>query len=348
MKGEDTMHKKAKHASPIIRIAALMISLLLMISIVPLASAAETPGSPSASKYGITEKITYDVTIGSEEWDSMDIEQKRDIFRIPEEIYANMSTEAFLLTVLENPFTIELLVFSSPSAGLQVFESDFPEMTALLAREDLLDTVTRCLSSFQQVHSENNTYQETVEDLRIWLSGKVLEYLVDYCSKIEPQRYYVEPETGLHWEYVQTPNNSNVKAYIDFTYADHGISYEYAYEATLWCAWSFSATILSQCDPEYNCHSYAWHLANTSNSHWINNPSKYMTDGSYSAISAPSDGCKVYYNNGNLADNHSGIISYESGTYYVISKWGPYGLLKSTLTNSLYYHAGTTVFQYWS
>ena len=341
MKGDGKMKKQAKHALPVVRIAALMISLLLMISVVPLTSAAETPDSPSASKYSITEKMTYDVTVGSEEWDSMDIEQRRNVFRISEKIYTNMSTEALLLTILDNGFIIMNLYFSSSiNEGLRLSEGEFPEMTELLAREDFLCVAMRYLSPV------SNDCQ--IESIQPQLPKAMLKRVVDYCSENEPERYYVEPETGRHWEYVKTPNNSNVKAYLDSTYADNNTTYSQAIEGISYAQNYFNAVVVAPCDSTYNCHSYAWYLPNTSNNHWIKNPTAYMTDGSYSAINTPTNGCKVYYDNGNINDNHSGIITYESGTYYVISKWGCSGLLKTTITNIFYYHAGATNLQYWN
>lgn len=83
------------------------------------------------------------------------------------------------------------------------------------------------------------------------------------------------------------------------------------------------ATYIATPTKKYNCHSYAWYSQSTSNSYWMNDPSKYMSDGSYK-----KDGYKV----GNIiyyADEHSGVVSNVRVGYagcYVKSKWGMYGL----------------------
>ena len=41
------------------------------------------------------------------------------------------------------------------------------------------------------------------------------------------------------------------------------------------------ATIVASASKKYNCHSYAWYLSSTNNKYWMNDPSKYMSDGSY-------------------------------------------------------------------
>ena len=42
-----------------------------------------------------------------------------------------------------------------------------------------------------------------------------------------------------------------------------------------------NATKLREATTNYNCHSYAWHLQTLPNVFWINDPSPYMTDGSW-------------------------------------------------------------------
>ncbi|MDR0267294.1 SMI1/KNR4 family protein [Paenibacillus sp.] len=101
------------------------------------------------------------------------------------------------------------------------------------------------------------------------------------------------------------------------------------------------ATFVSTSTSNYNCHSYAWYSDSTSNTYWMNDPSRYMTDGSYSSftnlINAGS-GTRVYYDNG----EHSGIV-YEAGgplastkKLKVISKWGMAPLMKHRAEYSPY------------
>ncbi len=83
----------------------------------------------------------------------------------------------------------------------------------------------------------------------------------------------------------------------------------------------------------YNCHSYAWHMQTEDNHVWIDDPTKYMTDGSYKYVGSIAavlpnptgvvPGNKAFYKNptfnGKGKGNHSAIV-YSSSEY--ISKWG--------------------------
>lgn len=94
-------------------------------------------------------------------------------------------------------------------------------------------------------------------------------------------------------------------------------------------------TLVSHANPRYNCHTYAWHSTSTSNVYWIDNPSIYMSDGSYSKRASPAVGNKVYYNNG----THSAIVySVGSGTTSLvyISKFGSNGVYRSAASDTPY------------
>lgn len=94
-----------------------------------------------------------------------------------------------------------------------------------------------------------------------------------------------------------------------------------------------NATFYSNASVKYNCHSYAWYQQ-SANIHWINYPSSYMTDGSYTRyLGTPSVGMKAYYYNG----DHSGVVANVSnGTIYIRSKWGPAGVYQHYLNDCPY------------
>ncbi|MBI5369293.1 MAG: hypothetical protein HZA54_19815 [Planctomycetes bacterium] len=93
------------------------------------------------------------------------------------------------------------------------------------------------------------------------------------------------------------------------------------------------ATRVGSCSRRYNCHSYAWY-AQRATSVWINSPSKYWSDGSYSyyAASYPRAGDKVYYPGG-TSGSHS-AVSQGSGT--MVSKWGQAPLMRHNITYGPY------------
>lgn len=95
----------------------------------------------------------------------------------------------------------------------------------------------------------------------------------------------------------------------------------------------------SNASRRYNCHSYAWYWASTSNTVWINDPSAYWRDGSYltlgtynGGITLPTtvpDGARATYPN--IA--HSAIKI--SSTQFR-SKWGQYPVMRHAPNYSPY------------
>lgn len=134
---------------------------------------------------------------------------------------------------------------------------------------------------------------------------------------------------GEFWSngYVYTPRGSTVSTALDrnpeWTQAEklalnaqNAISYP-------------NATYQREASVKYNCHSYAWY-SQSPNLHWINDPSLYMTDGSYRQTSLIT-GAKVHYYNG----DHSGIVTNPNGPI-VTSKWGKLALYTHALNDCPY------------
>lgn len=135
---------------------------------------------------------------------------------------------------------------------------------------------------------------------------------------------------------VYTPNGSAVSAYY-MTY-ELSTSERNSLDSTTQSAYP-NATLLRSSSRKYNCHSYAWYSQSSSNSIWIDDPSTYWEDYSYSGYcsSWPYSGSKVYYQYG----NHSAIV-YSGLTF--TSKWGQGPLMRHSSTycpytsSTLYYY----------
>lgn len=83
------------------------------------------------------------------------------------------------------------------------------------------------------------------------------------------------------------------------------------------------AQILGPATTTYNCHSYAWNLAQGGNQVcWMNEPDVYWADGSYEETSE-ANAQIIYYE----SDYHSAIKSYYQPGMY-ISKWGSLPLMQ--------------------
>ncbi|MEY4928160.1 MAG: hypothetical protein RI894_2598, partial [Bacteroidota bacterium] len=83
-----------------------------------------------------------------------------------------------------------------------------------------------------------------------------------------------------------------------------------------------NATFVSTSTTKYNCHSYAWNSTSTSNNYWVNDPSPYWLDGSYTFVATSTNAQKWYYANGgdHSANTYSGV------TFQ--SKWGKWPVMR--------------------
>lgn len=92
-----------------------------------------------------------------------------------------------------------------------------------------------------------------------------------------------------------------------------------------------SASEIRGIAPDYNCHSYAWHSTSSSNPYWINDPSVYILDGSYSRVYNYYAGDKILYGTPGSEPEHSAIIAEVADSKhltYVKSKWGAAGVFE--------------------
>lgn len=107
-----------------------------------------------------------------------------------------------------------------------------------------------------------------------------------------------------------------------------------------------SAVVAGPVNPKYNCHAYAWHSQST-HQYWINDPSMYILDGSYSYTTTVSSGRKVtYVDSATGIIIHSGIVTSSpsgSSPTRVTSKWGFNALFTHDIDDCPY--AGSGVLQ---
>src|SRR5207253_5918973 len=131
-----------------------------------------------------------------------------------------------------------------------------------------------------------------------------------------------------YYVYVRTPRGSNV---LGIVYSSELSSAEIT-RLNLYVQTTYPrATRESNSSRRYNCHSYAWYWASASNTVWINDPSLYWQDGSYTSlgtfnggIALPStvpDGARATY----FTTVHSALKI--SSTQFR-SKWGQYPVMR--------------------
>lgn len=142
---------------------------------------------------------------------------------------------------------------------------------------------------------------------------------------------------------VKTPKGSKVTVIVNDYY---GLANELA-DANYVKTNYPKAKIVAPATNLYNCHSYAWYKQSTSNKYWMNNPAKYMSDGSYKNIGTKPNakGQKVCYTQYPLKNPHihSGIVYSISGSIIKIkSKWGSCPLVIHNVKYSPY--GGTPIY----
>ncbi|MDR2773633.1 MAG: hypothetical protein LBC19_02615 [Tannerella sp.] len=144
--------------------------------------------------------------------------------------------------------------------------------------------------------------------------------------------------------YVQTPNNSNVKACSSGGYSASQVQQADAYSRT------FAIQVFDSGTNSYNCHGYAWHKKEGGSSVWINNVGNevnnlnvYWNDNSYYSYNYSSqthaDNLKVSYGN----DDHTAVTTSDPNVF--ISKMGCGCLVSHNKDNSPYTEGNFTYYR---
>lgn len=128
--------------------------------------------------------------------------------------------------------------------------------------------------------------------------------------------------------YVLTPNGSQVTVleYNDDLLDQDDIDEIIAEEVSLIGSSSYER--LDDPTYHYNCHSYAWYSQSTSNTYWMDDPSSYVSDGSYVESTGLAGEIAVYYSKMGGVFVHSAVINYRFNdgsnvsNLLVDSKWG--------------------------
>lgn len=304
-------------------ISFVLVLILVCTILVPVsASSVDRIGS-----YSITTPYAYPVLPGTDEWQSLSMDQRIAVSHVNEDIVQSMTTEAVLLTTLRYPFAVNIFAYNTGREGIDIVKKYCSSLAELLIREDALPTINAYL----------NTTTNT-ESIEYYVAEKLWEYMSNSAA-IEP-RYIIAPGTGLRVFYVETPNGSSVPVYKDMTWYDHGTTYEEQSTQNARLKDVYGVISVGDIDPSYNCHSYAWYSASTSNIYWMDNPYNYINDGSYVAGTGAA-GDRITYNSSATRYDHSGIVT-SAGT--ITSKWGALGLFEHSVYACPYYLEAAAIY----
>ena len=273
----------------------------------------------------------YPITQESADWFEYTILEKAQLLKIPKETLGKMSDVQLMYAIADYPLFGDIYAYGIDGDGLDTFASFCSAFEELRSRDTFLTTLkNEGLRIAQEYEADSSGYFNS-------LRSHVLEDLVKYyTSSSELHR-----DTPL---IVYTPNGSAVQALIREEIHD-GEPYHYNCDQYYISTYAVTPVYSGTCI--YNCHSFAWSLPSPSNPYWINNPTPYMADGSYSlkysgSINNPIGAYgvsyydKVYYPN----QKHSALIigittssTIPLASITVVSKWGPHGVFQHAVGN---------------
>ncbi|WP_462385282.1 hypothetical protein [Intestinibacillus massiliensis] len=345
-------------------ITLLCIASLLSSSTGLLASATEMvdEGYPSSDA-----PYMFPVTPNTVEWKQQkNRAAKVELCQIPENVQENITTSALLESVQNYPYKLDILMFDSLQKGFDKMKLEFNGLAELMDRPDLAAVVISAYAAapvYVEDPNLDSTYinmanlafleilvqqpevyaqlsDEEILGLQELIEQKHQEKLSQpdvYSLTLNiPERIIAEraqtfadmfsgPQNySINW--IQVPGSSSrVEAWtvhdkLKDTDVELLVRAVRPYE---------TAVILGSPTFTYNCHSYAWWDASTSNKYWIIDPT--LLRDSHRQISSPVANARAM----SVGSWHSVIVNYVPTTPgfepTVVSKWGPGCLCKHRL-----------------
>ena len=292
------------------KIFAIILSLaLILCSTMPVTALAEEVNIPREF-YSITAEDPQWVALGS-------TDARRAAVHLDESVFDDMPTEEVLRAVLEYPFTSDIFLFNTYQQGIEHTMTHCTAMRVLVQRADAYSVLRHAAERKNRADLEKN-----LTETRIGLLPEILNVLMSYSGfELEAIDYNIRQnaaDASAVPATVYTPRGSAVSVEIRSELPADTIAWLDEEQTNRYP----NATLIASSSGKYNCHSYAWYSNSTLNSYWMKDPSKYMSDGSYTRVQKINLASKVYY----TSTNHSARVYDAEGSSinnaYVISKWG--------------------------
>jgi len=242
--------------------------------------------------------------------------------------------------------------------GTKNLKENFNKVSAVVVMEDLLaqkDMISD-LTLKEKEELANAIEEKTVEkkDRNIFYGNVTTFYDIAAKNGVKEELGLKDTKDLVHDEEQASSNKGTVKT----PKGTKVTVYKYTYKGKSWADSVTNRYVkayphakkLGDADNRYNCHSYAWYSASTSNRYWMNSPKPYVEDGSYKCIgnSPTAVGQKVVYKDQSYVpmDNwiHSGITVNTSSI--IKSKWGQGPLMQHGILYSPYNGQFTTIDYY--
>ncbi|NLE11773.1 MAG: hypothetical protein GX630_09720 [Actinobacteria bacterium] len=289
-----------------LQVSALALCAGLLLSAPALAT------SPDNSASGLVSRAhVYSVKPGEPAWNALhDHDQKAAACHVASDELSRMTTDAVVQTVLDYPLLVDVFAYDTLEEGIERVSAQFAGLSELRSRAD----AAKVLGNLKDKSSAGNQRYRN-------LCISVLKDYVSQSSPVERQVSLVAP--AYTTSHVLTPKLSWVSTLYRLPWSAHyyqgtTMTYQLALAVSQAARSVYpSATIVGNPSSTYNCHSYAWYSTSSSNPHWMNSPSAYMSDGSYRSSSCQV-GARVWYGMG----GHSAIVAQTGFRPRVTSKWG--------------------------
>ena len=287
----------------------------------------------------------YDEIISKTDWDNMSRSERIAYCQLSKDTLNKISTNNLLNIVLDYPFIIDVYAFDNIDYGIDLVKNQYNGLEELLSRDDLDEVLLNhasiasySLNDYNTIFTNNCfTYllssdtlksvlstQEQVEIETKILKNKTKSNATAYANTFSQANQLSGGISTFATATVKTPKGSSITVINNQSIADFSSTEKSSLDKKMKQAYP-SITLVSAATKKYNCHSYTWYSQSTSNYYWINDPSKYMTDKSYSKTDI-SVGVKVYHTD----NSHSAIVtSVGSGNMLSLkykSKWGQCGV----------------------
>ncbi len=339
-------------------VLALMLSLSIFCSYVMAADSVSFVGKESNK----LDSYDFPVKGGTYEWESFTSHREMtEACQIPQDTLKNMSTAGLVESVLNYPLYGDMLAYSNLQDGVEALSNQFNGLAELLTRDDAgkellsvyknninvlevkslstslqkgnyalklayLETILsqdKILSSLTQAEKEDLEKESIKKDTEKKSQNDVFKFTLDTSDTIN-KTISIMASIG----YVYTPNGTPVEVIVDRTEMS---SSEMVAADTYVAVYYPGAVKLASATNKYNCHSYAWYSRSTSNIRWMNDPSAYMTDGSYTYLGTTPPSVIVSYPRMYYPGEHSAWMTSSTGSTYskitCTSKWGSLPLM---------------------
>ena len=269
------------------------------------------------------ERCFYDLSTEDPEWmEFQTSEAMRQAIHLDDDVFANLSTEEVFRAVLEYPLIHDLMAFNTPELAVERVSEHCTALRIFIRRPDAQTVLRRATENVEGLTAkvEAVTIQKSLFNLYL---NVLDQYFLISNANMNSGDIGATPLTSIVY-YIKTPNNSSIKCIRNSEFSQEAIEnsdrrFRQQYS---------QAQFVSSSSLQYNCHAYAWHIAvKQSNGEyvdkqcWMDDPSPYMTDGSYTRVININYASHAFY----LDDNHSAMVYDATGNSLAnalfISKW---------------------------